>query len=473
MKLKLLEAPTIDRRGEEALFIFPSRPYWFAASEEVITIINLLTKEIDAEIALHNLADIWRESVDSVRGDFEEVVNLLIEGCVLAIDGLVPVRGEATVEPTRQISEVERVLIIAATKACNLKCPHCYANAFQPFTSELDVNEIKAIIDQVASMPWDRAVTNIALTGGEIFLRSDVLDLIRYIADQGFHPFVNTNATLLSQHMIEQLAAVPRLKLSISLDGHDAMTHEFIRGAGTFESTVEAIRMLVNHGVSVAANMFVHGDNLMHVGETLKLAHALGMQGFNCLPLMRVGRANSPRSQVLLKRVSEIDLYRVLFNLLRNSPEFRGMMKRSTFVNQVMGIAAGVKSNYCGVGTNRALYVTADGNLYPCPDTALKPFLLGNLKSDNLADIWENHPRLDALRKLNVDTMNQTCSTCDVRYLCGGNCRGENYQVTKDLHAPHYNCREIRESIFEIMWMLAEEPTFFGDEVETLYDRAC
>lgn len=472
MKLKLIEKPTIIQRGEESLFIFPSRPYWFAASNEVIDIVSLLNEEIDAEVALRRLAQTWSESAEVVQNDFEEVVNLLREGGVLIVDGFEFVPDHSIVEPTHQVSEVERVLIIAATRACNLKCPHCYANAQQPLADELDVKGIKAIVDQVAEMPWDRGVTNIALTGGEIFVRPDALELIRYIGEKGFHPFVNTNATLLSEEAIAELASIPRLKLSISLDGPDAKSHEFIRGPGTFVPTIEAAQSLINQGVSVAANMFVHGGNLALVGKTLELARSIGMQGFNCLPLMRVGRANSPKSQALLKRVSEVDLYRTLFSLLRDSSEYREMMKRSTFVNQVMGIAGGVKSHYCGIGTNRALYVTANGNLYPCPDTALKDFLLGNLKHDRLSEIWESHPKLSELRRLNVDTMNSTCSTCDVRYLCGGNCRGETYQVTGDFLGPHYNCRQIRASILEIMWMLTEDPTFCQGEVASLYAQA-
>lgn len=147
-------------------------------------------------------------------------------------------------------------------------------------------------------------------------------------------------------------------------------------------------------------------------------------------------------------------------------------MKRSTFVNQIMGVAGGVKSHYCGVGTNRALYVVSNGNLYPCPDTESGQFLLGNLRDGNLSEIWENHPVLEKLRALDVDTMNPVCSSCDVRYLCGGNCRGEHFQVTGEITGPHFNCREIRASIVEMMWMLVEEPTFFQEAVDSLYENA-
>lgn len=131
----------------------------------------------------------------------------------------------------------------------------------------------------------------------------------------------------------------------------------------------------------------------------------------------------------------------------------------------------GELSHSCGIGTNRAIYVKADGSLYPCADTALPAFRLGNLCTDNLADIWEKSQLLQQLRALNIDTMNKQCAVCDVRYQCAGNCRGENYQTTKDLKMPHFKCAEIHDSILELMWILTEEPELFKIKVEDLYSK--
>lgn len=472
MKLKLVEKPTVEVRGDEALFIFPSRPYWFAASADAVDIVSLFNTDVESSEAVCRLAERWEAETSEVQEAFQDIVDLLIENGVLLVDGEFRLEATATLTPHHQVSEAERVLIIATTRGCNLTCSHCHANAKKPMRDELDTCEIKDIVDQVAKMSWDKKVTHIALTGGEIFQRPDAVELIRYVHESGFHAFVNTNATLLTSEIIEQLGTIQGLKVSVSLDGADAETHEFIRGPGTFDITISVIKSLVEKGVSVAANMFVHGGNLSKVGDTLELARSIGMQGFNCLPLMRVGRANSRRSKQILTRVSEVELYRILFDLLRDSPEYRSLMKRSTFVNQIMGVAGGVKSHYCGVGTNRALYVVSNGNLYPCPDTEAKQFLLGNLRDDNLSEIWEGHPILEKLRSLDVDNMNPTCATCDVRYQCGGNCRGEHFQVTGNITGPHFNCKEIRASIVEMMWMLVEEPTFFKEAVDSLYENA-
>jgi len=337
----------------------------------------------------------------------------------------------------------------------------------------MTTKEIEQLIDNLTLMPWKNEVSRVGLTGGEFFSRPDALEIIDFIHSKGFKILVSSNGLLLTDEIIKRLATYTNFKISISLDGPTAEAHEFIRGEGTFGKTVEAVRKLVVNGIFVGINMFVHQGNIDLVEETLHLVETLGVKAFNCLNLMRVGRANSRRSQHKLIRVSEHVLYRKLFSILRKNPQYQKLMENSTFANQIMGVAGGVKSHYCGVGTNRALYVRADGNIYPCPDTALPKFCLGKEREQGLLDIWKHSSLLYELRQLDVDTMNPICAKCDIRYFCGGGCRGENYQITKKLRSPHFNCKEIRRTILEMMWMLTEEPTFFRDKVKNLYQKMC
>lgn len=472
MKMRLIEKPTVEMRGDAAVIIFPSRPYWFSATKEIVAVLNIFQAEIDEETAVQDIATSLDLPSEEATETFEEVRGLLHGNGVLAINGELSDKIQE-VEPHFQVNAVENVLVIAATQGCNLTCHHCYANARKRLHNEMTTDEIKRLIDDLASMPWKNEISRVGLTGGEFFSRPDALEVIDYTHRKGFKVLVSTNGLLLIDEVIAQLATYDRIKLSISLDGPTAEVHEFIRGEGTFERTLATIRALTAHAVFVGANMFVHAGNIEFIEETLCLADELGISAFNCLNLMRVGRANSRRSQTELDRVSELVLYRKIFEILSTNRRFQELMQNSTFANQVMGIAGGVKSHYCGIGTNRALYVRADGSIYPCPDTALPRFRLGNVRDEQLWNIWEHSSLLHELRQLDVDSMNPVCARCDVRYFCGGGCRGENYQVTKELRSPHFNCEESRRTILEIMWMLTEEPTFFQDKVEGLYQKVC
>ena len=468
MKVKLSEKPSIYFRDDLAVVIFPSKPYWFSATKEIADILNAFELAEDHKI-ISGITESLQSSKEESAEIYAEITDLLYSSGVLSIDGKY---SEAKVlAPDFQVNDVENVLVIAATQKCNMSCEMCYAQARKPLPYEMSTIEIKNIIDQLSKMPWQNGISRVALTGGELFTRPDAIDLIDYVHKHGFFAQVNTNATLLDDDQIKKLAEFPRLKMSVSLDGCKAETHDFIRGAGAFDITIRNIRQLREKGVSVAINMFIHRGNIDEIKETLLLADTLGVEGFNCLNMMNVGRGNSKKAKRLLVAVPTAEFYRKIFDVVRNNYQFQKLMINSTFANQLMGIAGGIKSFGCGIGTNRAVYVKADGSMYPCADTALPAFRLGNLRTDSMSNIWEDSPILEELRSLNIDTMNSRCSTCDVRYLCAGNCRGENYQTTRDIKSPHFKCEEIHESILELMWILVEEPDLFKCKVDNLYAK--
>jgi len=446
MKLQLSEIPTMTKRNGNTLVIFPSRPYWFAATGDVEYLMHCLQNEVEYKAVLHLMIE--RSNIDHEEASLllDEMIEILYENRVLSVNKNLSDES-VEIEPDFQLNSVENVLVIAATQECNLHCPHCYALAGSSLPQEMTTDEIKSLIDGLSDMEWKNDISRVGLTGGEFFLRPDALDIVEYVYDQGFKVLISSNGLLIDDEIVRHLSKYKDIKVSISLDGSNADLHEIIRGKGTFLPTIKNIKKLADEGIFVGANMFVHQDNFDFIEETLELAYSLGVQSFNCLNMLYVGRANTSRTRNQLERIPEHKLYWKLFEILKDNVKYQKMMLNSTFANQVMGIAAGVKSHYCGIGTNRALYVKADGNIYPCPDTALPRFKLGNVKDESLKSIWETSPILQELRTINVDTMNLTCSRCDVRYFCGGSCRGENYQVNRNLFSPHFDCEEIKKTI--------------------------
>lgn len=468
MRISLIERPSVYRRNGSAVVIFPSRPYWFSATEEIAPIMDVLESAGDSDVAVSEICARLGIPQEEAAGIYEETTGLLYSSGVLAIDGKFTETEELA--PEFQVNDVENVLVIATTNECNLECPMCYALARKKMKGEMTTQEIMSVIDQLSAMPWENGISRVALTGGELFTRSDAMTLIEYVHSHGYFAQVNSNATLFTPEQIDQLGRFPRLKMSISLDGSTKESHEYIRGEGTFQTTIDNIKALCDKGVSVAINMFVHAGNIGEIEATLRLSDSLGVQGFNCLNMMNVGRGNSIKAKRQLEPVPLATFYRYVFEAIRDDERLQQLMMFSTFANQIMGIAGGVKSYGCGIGTNRAVYVKPDGTLYPCADTALSAFRLGNLKTDSLAEIWEHSAILQELRGLNIDTMNERCASCDVRYMCAGNCRGENYQTTKELRGPHFKCEEIHDSVIELMWILTEEPDLFKCKVDSLYE---
>lgn len=316
--LKLAEKPFVLTREKKFLFIFPSRPYWLSGNRVVYEILKILERKTEEEQLIKKISDLFNLSSKNAANSVKEISSLLYKNSVLTINSKKNFKKKIY-NPHFQVNRVENVLIIAATNACNLRCPHCYASATKKLAQELTLKEIENIVDQVAKMPWKKEISQIGLTGGEIFTRDDALKIIEAVIKRGFKVFLSTNALLLNDEKIKRLSRLKGLEICVSLDGPDELTHEFIRGKNTFRTTVSAIKKLCAAGIPVGINMFVHRKNFNLIEKTLSLAASLGVSSFNCLSLMRVGRANSKSSSTSLERVPEYTLYRKLFEILQKN----------------------------------------------------------------------------------------------------------------------------------------------------------
>ncbi len=85
-------------------------------------------------------------------------------------------------------------MAINVTRACNLRCKHCYASTGKPFKDEITAKEIiKALEDMIPYLYPRRR--EIGLLGGEPLLAWDkCLEIIKYARGSGhYDPTITTN----------------------------------------------------------------------------------------------------------------------------------------------------------------------------------------------------------------------------------------------------------------------------------------
>jgi len=80
------------------------------------------------------------------------------------------------------------------TKACNLKCEHCYRDAGGKDHNELNTAEGKELLSEIAKAGFKIVI----LSGGEPLLRNDIFELISHAASVGLRPVLGTNGVLLT-----------------------------------------------------------------------------------------------------------------------------------------------------------------------------------------------------------------------------------------------------------------------------------
>jgi len=152
------------------------------------------------------------------------------------------------------------VVVWAVTRACNLRCVHCYASAdANPAPNELSHDEGKALLDDLAEF----GVPAVLFSGGEPLVRPDTPELIEYGMSLGLSCTLSTNGLLIDDAMADRLAELGVKYAGISLDGLRAR-HDKLRGlSGAFDGTMAAIDRCRARGIKVGVRFTVHALNEM------------------------------------------------------------------------------------------------------------------------------------------------------------------------------------------------------------------
>ncbi|MEE9418755.1 MAG: radical SAM protein [Desulfatiglandaceae bacterium] len=164
------------------------------------------------------------------------------------------------------------------TEGCNLKCRHCwiapkYQSSDKSFPS-LDPDLFRSIIRQAKPL----GLLGVKLTGGEPLLHPRVRDLLEVVRSEELRLTVETNGILCTPELAEKMKATSENPfVSVSIDGADAETHEWVRGVeGCFEATLEGVRNLVNAGFRPQIIMAVMNRNKEQMEPVVRLAEQLG-----------------------------------------------------------------------------------------------------------------------------------------------------------------------------------------------------
>jgi AdoMet-dependent heme synthase len=376
-----------------------------------------------------------------------------------------------------------RLVFWEVTKGCNLRCIHCRATATELSSpTDLSTQSALGIIDQISAA----ANPILVLSGGEPLYRSDIFQLARYATDKGLRVALATNGTLVTKDVARMIVDAGVRRVSISLDGADAATHDAFRGIpGAFDAAVHGLRNLKSLGMSVQINMTIARHNAHQLPNVLQLARDLGADALHTFLLVPVGCGVDIASEQMvppdeyermlnwfydqsltggieLKATCAPHYFRVarqrraadrraaveLTRITPNSPTptsqassigptemtmpgSTGIEIRPQAVGQPVGHLGGHPSDLnamtkgCLAGTG-VCFISHEGEVYPC---GYLPVIAGDLRSQTFAHIWENAEVFQELR--DTAKLKGKCGCCEFRNVCMG-CRARAYAATGD-----------------------------------------
>ncbi|MCX5708213.1 MAG: radical SAM protein [Candidatus Omnitrophica bacterium] len=315
------------------------------------------------------------------------------------------------------------------TKACNLKCEHCYRDAGGKDPNELTTAEGKDLLLEIAKAGFKIAI----LSGGEPLLRKDIFELISYASSVGLRPVLGTNGVLFTPEIVRKLKTAGAARVGISLDSKDFRVHDdFRKQKGAWEKTVEAMRICRRENLDFQVHTTVTRRNYQEIIEITDFATSLGAKAHHIFFLVPTGRGKDI-SEVFIgaKEIQEV-LEKVLNKQKETAielkpvcaPQFIPMAKK-------MGIPLRFQRG-CLAGTGYCC-ILPNGDVHPCPYLPLK---VANVREEKFSSIWKNSEIFKKLRSLEYSGF---CGFCVDKASCGG-CRARAYYESSDFMAEDKEC---------------------------------
>ena len=302
------------------------------------------------------------------------------------------------------------------TNECNMRCPHCYMFAGLKKDRELSTKEIFDIISSFKK----HGGNNIVFSGGEIALRKDLYEILKHSYDLGISNEILTNGTLWNAELVQKV--VPLIsRVQISIDGYDEATNSRIRGKGNFSRALNTVTLFyeTNVDTEISVTPYLDEDLAENYQYYIDFARMLNQ---------KYSRAN-----FLVKFTFDVLNGREIRVSEKQKKDYQGIVTK--IYNELYGDFVdkpflefhkhgGIENN-CDYGN---VAISADGNVCLCPIIPeMKP--VGNIRVysfDELLDIAQKARSLSNINNLSP------CKDCELKYICGGECRIKHFSGFKE-----------------------------------------
>jgi radical SAM protein with 4Fe4S-binding SPASM domain len=287
-----------------------------------------------------------------------------------------------------------------ATRRCNLRCAHCGSPSEDVnHDDELTTDEVVDAFEQIARDFDMRQFRHINITGGEPFVRQDLLDILGRISQSPFYRNIDiqTNGIVLADtpHLLDKLKDVGVTGLGVSIDGLEA-THDALRRMpGSFVKASDAAKAAVSAGYTVTVSVVAHAGNvneLPHLYDYVR--REIRPRVFRVMTIDPIGRAELDRHLLLSPRQLQ-DVLRFLqdeyqANCAAYADPSVTMVELGCggWLGRDMEGTLRPMIFHCIAGITN-LGILYDGKLASCSNIS-RDFIEGDLRSDNIRHVWDS-----------------------------------------------------------------------------------
>ncbi len=279
------------------------------------------------------------------------------------------------------------------TYRCNERCVHCYLD--HDDHGEMTTAEIKDVLTQLS----EAGSFLLTISGGEVFMRRDLFEILEYARGLLFNVKLKTNGVMIREREAKRLREIGVEQIQISIYSHRPEVHDAItKLPGSLKRTIDAIRFLRAQGLKVTIANVLMSENFADYAGVIALAKNLGAS-------YTVDPTITPK----------IDGDRSILRLNIEESDLRQVFRDPALVDDVEKFCApppppgeDVMEGYpCSAG-HTSCYISPYGDVYPC---VAFPLPSGNLRQQTFLDIWHGSAELKQVRSIRAKDLT-TCSSC-------------------------------------------------------------
>ncbi|MBL7153557.1 MAG: radical SAM protein [Phycisphaerae bacterium] len=343
----------------------------------------------------------------------------------------------------KKASERRPIVVWNITRACNLKCVHCYNDSgVGKAAREVSTDRAKEVLDDLARF----GVPSVLFSGGEPLMRADLFELIEYAGAKGLRTVISTNGTLITEDKAAIIKETGVSYVGISLDGIGPTNDKFRGAEGAFDKAVTGIRNCQAMGVRIGLRLTLTQRNVQDLEALFDFFEAENIERACFYHLVPSGRGGAISAEDLTHAQSR----EAIEMILAKTEQYKQAGRKTdilTVDNHVDGVylylkllekapqrarnvwkllrwnGGGLYSSGVGIGC-----IDFNGNVHA--DQFWGHYDLGSVHERPFSEIWTDpdEPLLKGLRDRRKYVKGR-CRLCKFFDACGGSLR-----VRADLH---------------------------------------
>jgi radical SAM protein with 4Fe4S-binding SPASM domain len=318
-------------------------------------------------------------------------------------------------------------LVWIATNACNARCLHCSTAATKRLPNELTTGEVKNLFKKLSEL----GIFDIAISGGEPFVRSDIMEIIEYLTQLGFKIGIGTNGSTINRQQLKDLKKLNVSRLQVSIDGTKELHDIARRWQGLFDKAKQTIYMANEIGLNVHVCMTLHKLNYKVMREVIELCISWNVKRFNLSRFIPTGRGDLSLDLSKEQWKEVMYAYEAMRKEFSSKMEMTTHLSQSALLNPDLNCHSGFIGCQAGIGQG---CIGATGDVTPC---VMLPITIGNIKENSFKSLWDTAPLIQSFKAR--DQLKGACGSCKFKNKCGG-CRAVAYSYTGDVFETDSRC---------------------------------